>query len=297
MPATEAQKKAARKWNETNVAERYDQLKILVDKGEKLSLKKHALEQEETLTDFVKRAIKETLERDKSGETIKAAEEPAINRGDDSLLTLPIEFREDPEETIREYMERAIEEKRAYVAHGFEFRIADLGDSYNRNIKQHLERTGEGFFEFLYRAIYEVIEFDKEVREREKGKPKMTLEELHRKYPRLADRHNAGVVVEERKKKVIKKKAANEMEYKDGFSVQDEGEVEKKRDPKREEGNKRAWAAAERDEDMNINDTRVYRAEDFMDDDVEEKPSKRKEEVSVTRQMYDAKKRAEAGEE
>ena len=66
MPSTESQKKAARKWNGANAAERYDQLKILVDKGEKLSLKKHALEQEETLTDFVKRAIKETMERDKN---------------------------------------------------------------------------------------------------------------------------------------------------------------------------------------------------------------------------------------
>ena len=293
MPTTRASQNAVNKYMKKN----YDSLRIVTPKGNKAILQEHAKNRDGSLNKFVNRAIKEALERDKNGETTKAAEEPAINRGDDSLTTLQIEFEEDPEETIREYMERAIEEKRAYVC-GItsEFRVADLGDRHNMNIKQHIESTGERFFEFLFRAIYEIIEFDKAMSEKEKNKPKMTLEEVHEKWPILKERYNAGVVVEERKKKVIKKKAANEAEFKDGFSVQNEGEVEKKRDPKWEEGNKRAWAAALRDEEMGVTGTRVYRAEDFMDDGADEKPQKGKEEVSVTRQMYDARKRAETGE-
>ena len=291
MPATEAQKQAARKWNEANAAERYDQLKILLDKGEKVSLKKHALEQGETLTDFVKRAIKEALERDKNPDAKEPVRNVSVDNDDtgepeNDGVTVTVHERPDydnwrvgakysatvgfsasvhrhaekMEETFEEFVDRAVYETKKRDEQKKELEgVADFYDVFTFSVMQHLHSTNETPTEFIMRAVKETVEDDKKTNYR---KPKPTLEEVHEKWPILKERYNAGVVVEGRKKKVIKKKAANETEYKDGFSVQDEEKVEKKRDPKWEEANKKAWAAALRDEEMGVRGTRIYKAEE-----------------------------------
>lgn len=57
---SEAQKKAVRKYKESN----YDRLEISVPKGRKESLQAHAAQREESLNGFVNRAIDEAVERD-----------------------------------------------------------------------------------------------------------------------------------------------------------------------------------------------------------------------------------------
>ncbi len=66
MALTEARKKANEKYN----AKAYDQVKLLVKKGERERLKAHASKQGESLNGFINRAIKETIDRDneKDGE-------------------------------------------------------------------------------------------------------------------------------------------------------------------------------------------------------------------------------------
>ena len=53
----------------------------------------------------------------------------------------------------------------------------------------------------------------------------------------------------------------------------------------------------ERDEKMGVTGTRVYDPRDFMDAAEEEAPKMKAEEVSATRQRYNARKQEEAGEE
>lgn len=66
MALSEARKKANEKYN----AKAYDQVKVLVKKGEREQLKTHAERQGESLNGFINRAIKETIERDnKDGDT------------------------------------------------------------------------------------------------------------------------------------------------------------------------------------------------------------------------------------
>lgn len=61
MAISESQKKAVAKYN----AKAYDEIKIRVYKGEKEKIKSHAESNGESLNGFVKRAIDETMERDK----------------------------------------------------------------------------------------------------------------------------------------------------------------------------------------------------------------------------------------
>lgn len=55
-----AQTRAKNKYN----AKTYDNLRIVVPKGQKEVIKAHAEKQNETINGFVKRAINETMERD-----------------------------------------------------------------------------------------------------------------------------------------------------------------------------------------------------------------------------------------
>ena len=64
MALTESQKRANRKYNQTKV----DTLYIRIPKGQKDIISKHAVSLGESLTDFVYRAIRETMERDLSRE-------------------------------------------------------------------------------------------------------------------------------------------------------------------------------------------------------------------------------------
>ena len=60
MPATEAQMRATAKWQK----EKTDEVRFRVPKGERSIIQAHAKEQGESTTAFIKRAIRETMERD-----------------------------------------------------------------------------------------------------------------------------------------------------------------------------------------------------------------------------------------
>ena len=61
MAATEAQKRATAKWN----AEKVERVIFRVPKGSKEVIQLHAESQGESLSAFLNRAVKETIERDK----------------------------------------------------------------------------------------------------------------------------------------------------------------------------------------------------------------------------------------
>ena len=60
MPATEAQMRATAKWQK----EKTDEVRFRVPKGERTVIQAHAKAQGETTTAFIKRAIREAMERD-----------------------------------------------------------------------------------------------------------------------------------------------------------------------------------------------------------------------------------------
>ena len=60
MAASEAQKRAIAKWQK----EKVDEVKFRVPKGERALIQAHAKEQAESTTAFIKRAIREAMERD-----------------------------------------------------------------------------------------------------------------------------------------------------------------------------------------------------------------------------------------
>ena len=60
MPQTEAQLRASRKYHE-----KFDNLRIRVPAGEKEVIDQHAASNGESLNSFVRRAIAETMKRDK----------------------------------------------------------------------------------------------------------------------------------------------------------------------------------------------------------------------------------------
>lgn len=64
MAPTDAQKRATAKWN----AEKVDRVIFRVAKGEKEVIQLHAESQGESLSAFLNRAVKETIERDKQKE-------------------------------------------------------------------------------------------------------------------------------------------------------------------------------------------------------------------------------------
>ena len=64
MPASKAQQKAVAKYKKNN----YDRIELMVNKGEKDTIKAHAEAQGESVNGFINRAIKETMERDKAQE-------------------------------------------------------------------------------------------------------------------------------------------------------------------------------------------------------------------------------------
>ena len=60
MAATEVQMRATAKWQK----EKTDEVRFRVPKGERAVIQAHASQQGESTTAFIKRAIKETMERD-----------------------------------------------------------------------------------------------------------------------------------------------------------------------------------------------------------------------------------------
>lgn len=61
MKPSEAQKKATKKYHDS-----LDQINIRVPKGDKQIITDHATSQGESITIFIRRAIAETMERDKN---------------------------------------------------------------------------------------------------------------------------------------------------------------------------------------------------------------------------------------
>ena len=61
MPASKAQQRAVAKYMKNN----YDEIKIRIAKGEKDKIKAHAETKGESVNGFIKRAIDETMEREK----------------------------------------------------------------------------------------------------------------------------------------------------------------------------------------------------------------------------------------
>jgi len=68
MPISEAKKRSNKKWNDANMAERYDRIQIVVTRGKKPAIAAHAATHGETLSGFINRAIDETVERDTAQE-------------------------------------------------------------------------------------------------------------------------------------------------------------------------------------------------------------------------------------
>ena len=58
---TEKKKESNRRWDEKNL----DRISIAVPKGNREKIKAHAVSQGETVNGFIKRAIDETMERDR----------------------------------------------------------------------------------------------------------------------------------------------------------------------------------------------------------------------------------------
>jgi len=81
IPISEKKKASNKKWNDANMKERYERIQIVVQKGEKEAIQKHARQYDKSLNAFINRAIRETIEREtgvglrletipKSGETL-----------------------------------------------------------------------------------------------------------------------------------------------------------------------------------------------------------------------------------
>ena len=62
MPASKAQQRAVQKYQKAN----YDEIKVRVFKGQKSEVQAHAETMNESLNAFIKRAIEETMARDKA---------------------------------------------------------------------------------------------------------------------------------------------------------------------------------------------------------------------------------------
>lgn len=65
MPTTKAQQRAVGKYMKTN----YDDIKVRVEKGRRAEIQSHAEEHGESVNAFIKRAIAETMARDKERTT------------------------------------------------------------------------------------------------------------------------------------------------------------------------------------------------------------------------------------
>ena len=67
MAISKAQQRATAKY----VKENYDRIEVKVPKGDKELYKAHAEQQGESLNEFAKRAMRETMERDKAPQNAK----------------------------------------------------------------------------------------------------------------------------------------------------------------------------------------------------------------------------------
>lgn len=66
---TEAKKRANKKWNDANMAKKYDHAHVLFDKGKKQVYIEHAANRGESLNKFINRVINEAIECEKGSGT------------------------------------------------------------------------------------------------------------------------------------------------------------------------------------------------------------------------------------
>ncbi len=59
MPRTEAQIRATKKWNDKNMAERYERIQVIVQKGERAVLKSLAKEKGYSVSKYIIEAVNE----------------------------------------------------------------------------------------------------------------------------------------------------------------------------------------------------------------------------------------------
>ena len=64
IPISEKKKASNKKWNDTNMKDRYERIQLVVPKGRKETIQAHAKLHDKSLNAFINRAIKETIERD-----------------------------------------------------------------------------------------------------------------------------------------------------------------------------------------------------------------------------------------
>ena len=57
MPMSEAKRKANKRWNDENMAKKYDRLSVLIPKGRKQAVEAHAKSKGESINGMVNRAI------------------------------------------------------------------------------------------------------------------------------------------------------------------------------------------------------------------------------------------------
>lgn len=57
MALSEARKRANKKWNEANMADRYDRIQIIVPKGHKATIQVAADKEQESINGFVNKAV------------------------------------------------------------------------------------------------------------------------------------------------------------------------------------------------------------------------------------------------
>ena len=63
MPMSDAKRKANKKWNDSNLKERYDRIQLVVPKGQKDAIQSAAQKCGESVNGFIWRVVQEELER------------------------------------------------------------------------------------------------------------------------------------------------------------------------------------------------------------------------------------------
>lgn len=107
MPVSKAQQKATNKYITSN----YDRINLTVAKGRKADIQVHAAARGESVNAFIGRAIEEAMERDGSGDPVKARGVVQDSVGI-SLVPKTLETAqkaaEATGETLEQFMERAV---------------------------------------------------------------------------------------------------------------------------------------------------------------------------------------------
>ena len=69
MPLSEARKAANKRWNDTNLKERYDRIQLVVAKGQKAVIQAAADAAGESVNAYIYAAVTQRMEREQTGGT------------------------------------------------------------------------------------------------------------------------------------------------------------------------------------------------------------------------------------